>query len=81
MAQPPGGTRVGEQVVGQHAVQVEDGIAVEADLFGLAYKEFDCVLVIEDHLCFALILIVGRLPEIDQPFRVEQRVCIALKSA
>ena len=57
----PGGVRVGQQVVRQHAVQVEDGVAVEADLLGFAHQKLDRVLVIEDHLRFELVLAFGLL--------------------
>ena len=41
---------IGKQVVGEHRVKIEDRIAVEADVAGGTDKEFDRVLVVEDHL-------------------------------
>src|SRR5207244_1789943 len=50
VAKPSRRIRIGKQVVGQHAVQVEDGVAIKSDLAGLAHQKLDCVLVVKDHL-------------------------------
>ena len=62
-------------------MKVENGIAVEPDLLRLAYKEFDGILMIEDHLRFDLILALGLLAKIDQTLGVEQRIRVSFKAA
>src|SRR3954470_23740789 len=42
--------RVGEKVVREQRMEIEDRVAVESDLVGLAHKKLDRVLVVEDHL-------------------------------
>ena len=81
MAQPARRVRIGEQVVREHRVQVEDGVAVESDLLRLAHKELDGVLVIEDHLRFDLVFSFGVLAEVDKALGVDQRVGVAFQAA
>ena len=52
MAQSAGRRRVVQEIVGEQGMQVEDGVAFEADALGRVDQEFDRVLVVEDHLRF-----------------------------
>src|SRR5205814_454913 len=80
-AKPSRRGRVAKQVVSQQSVQVEDGVAVEADLVSRLDQKFDGRLVIEDHLRFGRGLPFGGLPQFDQTLRVEQRVGVAFETA
>ncbi len=75
--------RVGvrEQVVCEQRVEIEDGVAVEADLLCGADREFDRVLVVEDHLRLKALLPFRLLAKIDEALGVKQRVGVPLKAA
>ena len=62
-------------------MQVENRVAVEADLRRVADEKLDRVLVVEDHLRFEPVAALRLLAELDQPLRVEQRVGVAFKTA
>jgi cytoskeletal protein CcmA (bactofilin family) len=66
--------RIGQQVFREQGVQVQDGVAVEGDVFGRLHQEFDGRLVVEDHLRVGGGLAVGRLAALDQALRIDQRV-------
>jgi hypothetical protein len=65
VAQPAGCCGIGEEVVGQERVEIEDGVAVEADLVGGADQELDRVLVVQDHLRVEMRAPFGLLTQLD----------------
>src|SRR5262245_58871207 len=72
VTQPSGSLLVGKEVVRKDGVEVQDRVATEADLPGVADKEFHRILVIENHLGFEPVSTFRLLAELDQPLRVEQ---------
>src|SRR5260370_8454271 len=81
VAQSAGCCGIGEEVVGQERVEIEDGVAVEADLVGGADQELDRVLVVQDHLRFEMRAPFGLLAQLDETLGVEKRVSVAFKAA
>ena len=73
--------RIGQQVLRQQGMQVENGIPVEGDVLGGLHQELDGCLVIEDHLRVGGGLALGRLTGLDEALRVEQGIGVALKPA
>lgn len=55
---------VGQQIVGQQCMQVEDRIAVKSYVVGVGEETFDRVFAIEDDLRFERLTALGSLPEI-----------------
>jgi hypothetical protein len=53
-------------------MQVQNGVAVEADLRRVADEKLHRILVIENHLSVEPVSTFCLLAELDQPFRVEQ---------
>ena len=73
---------VRQQVAGQDGVEeIEDGMAVEADVVRRVDEELDRVLVVEDHLCFETRAPVRLLAELDETPGVEQRVRVPFEPA
>ncbi len=64
--QATAGLRVGQQVVHQQAMQVQDRVAVETDFVGLLDEQFNSRLVVQDHLRFQRILALGGLAQFEQ---------------
>ena len=62
-------------------MQVEDRVAVEADVLSRFDEELDRVLVVEDHLRFEPASTLGLFAEPDEAPRVEEGVGIALQAA
>jgi hypothetical protein len=55
-----------------------DRVAVESDLVCRTNKEVDGVLVIHNHLRFRSTTAFRFLPELNEAFCIEQRICISL---
>ena len=49
-AQPPFCLRVGQQIVRQQCVQIQDRRVIKTDVTGMADQKFDGLFVVEDHL-------------------------------
>ena len=81
VAQPAGCCRIGQEVIGQERVEIEDGVAVKADLVGGADQELDRVLVVQDHLRFEVRAAVCLFAQFNETLGVEERVCVALEAA
>jgi len=81
MPEPAGRVGIGQQVVGQQRVKIEDRVAIEADLLRRIDQELDRVLVVEDHLRFQMSLALGLLAQIEQAPGVEQGIGVALEAA
>ena len=62
-------------------MEVEQRVAVEADLLCGLHEKFDSVLVVEDHLRFPAVFAVPFFPGLDQAMRFEQRIGVALETA
>ena len=66
------GALVGQQIVRQDSVQVENRIAVESDVGGIGDEKLDRVLVVEDHLRVEPASPFRFTSKLDQPLGVEQ---------
>ncbi len=78
--QPAAGLRIGEQVVCQQRMQVQNGVTIETDFVGLLDEHFDGRLVVQDHLRFQRILSLGGLAQFEQALGFEQRIGIAFQA-
>src|ERR1700677_3701529 len=78
---PPRGARIGEEVLCEDGMQVEDRMAVEARFLRFVDEEFDGVLVVPDHLRVVGVAALGLLAELDQTLRIKERISVALKAA
>ena len=81
MPQPARCGRIGEKVLRENSVNIEDRVTVEANLLCLVHKECDRVLVVDDHLRFEAVAALRFFAEFDQPLRIEQGVRVSLKAA
>ena len=79
--QTPGRRLIRQEVLRQNSVEVQNRIAVEADLIRRAHKKRDGILVIENHLGFQPVPALRLFAEFDQATGIKQRVCIAFEPA
>jgi len=70
-----------QEVLRQNSVEIQNRIAVEADLIRRAHKKRDRVLVIENHLGFQPVPALRLFAEFDQATGIKQRVGIAFEPA
>ena len=70
-----------EQVVREQRVQVQDGMAIEADEIGVLDKEVDRGLVVQDHLRLARTLALAGIAALEQTLGLQQGVGVALQAA
>ena len=75
------GLGVGQQVVREQGVQIQDGVPVEADLVGLVNEQFDGCLVVQDHLRFPRVLALGGFAQLQQTLGFQQGVGVAFQTA
>ena len=75
----PRGGLVGQKVLGQNPVEIQDRMAIEANLIGLTDKKLDGVFVIEDHLRFQPVSVLCLFAKLDEAASIEQGVCIAFE--
>ncbi len=61
-------------------MQIEDRVAVEADIVGGADQKLDRILMVEDHLRFEMRAPRGFLSEFDEALGVEKRVGVAFEA-
>ena len=81
MPETPRRLRVGQQVVRQQRVKVENGVAIEADVLRPIDQELDGVLVVEDHQRFESLLAFRFFPYLEQTRGIEQRIGVSLQTA
>lgn len=62
-------------------MQIEDRIAVEADIVGRTDQEFDRILVVEDHLRVEMCPTFRLFAEFNEALCVQKRVGVALQPA
>lgn len=79
VAEPAGRRHIGEKVVGEQCVEIEDRVAVEADLVGGAHEKFDRIFVIEDHLRFEMCAALRLFAELDEALGVQERIGVTFE--
>ena len=63
---------IGKEVVGEEGVEIDDGLAVEADLVGGFDQEPHRVLVVQNHLRLEMRAALGLFAQLDEALGVEK---------
>ena len=80
-AQAPWCARIGQKVLRENAVEIEDCVAVESDLVGGVDEEFNGLFVVDDHLRLEVIAPLRFFAELDEAFGVEEGIGVAFEAA